>query len=340
MAKLFRKGRFNFFAGKGLGQYLLYIAIEMVLVIAGILIALNINNLNERSKEQAKAHLILKELQRDMLVNFKDLEEHIENLELIDSLIARVLTEQVTWEDYLTNPRYSSLVVSYNNISFKENAFKNLERYLDYFGPEYDSLLPQLESLYHDEISAIEDMEKRISDFSIGTIEKWSEDFVWFRFLGTPQMPEEAQSYFLESPYYLNSVHTYRTYSSQNLLRMLRRLQVSIAQVYLSVDAHLEKDEPSDDSFRSFYQKPEPGQLKSWLGDFILGEANTFSIKADGNEQLKIILPGKIELGLYLRNDSTLYCPDQNFEIRRNEKKEVFVLLAGRRIKLREGGDS
>tara|TARA_R110002050_G_scaffold194708_2_gene329509 strand:- start:22686 stop:23708 length:1023 start_codon:yes stop_codon:yes gene_type:complete len=339
MAKLFRKGRFNFFAGKGLGQYLLYIAIEMVLVIAGILIALNINNLNERSKEEAKAQLILKELQRDMLVNFKDLEEHIENLELIDSLIVRVLTEQVTWEDYLTNPRYSTLAVSYNNISFKENAFKNLERYLDYFGPEYDSLLPQLESLYHDEISSIEDMEKRISDFSIGTIEKWSEDFVWFRYLGTPQMPEEAQAYFMQSPYYLNAVHTYRTYSSQNLLRMLRRLQVSIAQVYLSVDAYLEKEEPAMDSFRSFYQKPEPQQLKSWLGNFSLSEANTFSIKADGNEQLKIILPGKIELGLYLRNDSTLYCPDQNFEIRRNEKEEVFILMGERRIKLKKVGD-
>ena len=271
-----------------------------------------------------------------MLVNFKDLEEHIENLELIDSLIVRVLTEQVTWEDYLTNPRYSSLVVSYNNISFKENAFKNLERYLDYFGPEYDSLLPQLESLYHDEISAIEDMEKRISDFSIGTIEKWSAEFVWFRYLGTPSMPEEAQSYFLESPFYLNAVHTYRTYSSQNLLRMLRRLQVSIAQVYLSVDAYLVKEEPAMDNFRSFYQKPEPQQLKSWLGDFVLGEANAFSIKADGSEQLKIILPGKIELGLYLRNDSTLYCPDQNFEIRKNEKDEVFVLMGERRIKLKK----
>jgi hypothetical protein len=80
--------------------------------------------------------------------------------------------------------------------------------------------------------------------------------------------------------------------------------------------------------------------LKSWLGDFILGEANTFSIKADGNEQLKIILPGKIELGLYLRNDSTLYCPDQNFEMRRNAKGEVFLLMGEQRILLRTESDS
>ena len=82
MAKLFRKGRFNFFSGKGLGQYLLYIAIEMLLVVAGILIALNINNRNERAKEEEKVQLILKELQRDMLVNFDDIERSIESLEL------------------------------------------------------------------------------------------------------------------------------------------------------------------------------------------------------------------------------------------------------------------
>lgn len=335
MAKLFRKGRFNFFSGKGLGQYLLYIAIEMLLVVAGILIALNINNLNERAKEEEKVQLILKELQRDMLVNFDDIERSIESLELSDSLMSLVLNKKLTWDDYLNNPRYSSLIVSYNNLSFKENAFKSFERYLDYFGPEYDSLLPQIEALYHDETSAIEDMQKRISDFSIRTIEKWSEDFVWFRFLGTPQLPDEAKTFFLESPYYLNAVQTYRTYSSQNLLRMLRRMQMKIAQVYLSVDAHILREEAPKKNFRSFYQKPEAGQLKLWQGKYSLNANNNFSIEADGADQLKLALPADIDLGLYLRNDSTLYCPDQNFEFRRNAAGELFLLLGEQRLKLK-----
>jgi hypothetical protein len=182
-------------------------------------------------------------------------------------------------------------------------------------------------------------MEKRISDFSIGTIERWSEEFVWFRYLGTPQMPEEAQDYFLNSPYYLNTVHTYRTYSSQNLLRMLRRLQLKIAQVYLSVDACLDQDGPAANSFRSMYQKPRPQQLTSWVGNFVLGETSTFSIKEDGSNQLKIILPGNIDLSLYLGNDSTLYCPDQNFEIRRNKQEEVFLLMGEQRIELKQQSD-
>lgn len=112
MAKLFRKGRFNFFQGKGVGQYLLYILLEMVLVVAGILIALEINNANEVRKEQEKTTILLSQVERDLRINLKQLEDIQETLEQRDSIMAILLKGELSWPEFKANPVHSVLIAS------------------------------------------------------------------------------------------------------------------------------------------------------------------------------------------------------------------------------------
>jgi hypothetical protein len=61
------------------GKYMKYAIGEIILVVIGILIALQINNLNENRKDTVKEQVVLKQLQEDYLSNLKQLEEKMES---------------------------------------------------------------------------------------------------------------------------------------------------------------------------------------------------------------------------------------------------------------------
>ena len=62
MIKFFRKIRQNLLSEGKTGKYLKYAIGEIVLVVVGILIALQINNWNEKRKIKQKETIVLKEL--------------------------------------------------------------------------------------------------------------------------------------------------------------------------------------------------------------------------------------------------------------------------------------
>ena len=76
MLKFFRKIRYDLMGKNKAGKYLKYTIGEILLVVVGILIALQINNWNETQKGKVKATTILEDIRSDM---HKDL-QNIENM--------------------------------------------------------------------------------------------------------------------------------------------------------------------------------------------------------------------------------------------------------------------
>ena len=66
MIKFFRKIRFNLMSENKSGKYLKYAVGEIILVVIGILIALQINNWNENRKQNIKERFILERLLIDL----------------------------------------------------------------------------------------------------------------------------------------------------------------------------------------------------------------------------------------------------------------------------------
>ena len=308
MAKLFRKGRFNFFQGKGIGQYLIYVVLEMVLVIAGILIALEINNANEAKKESEKIQTLLEIVNRDLHQNLDQLDEVIIALEAKDSLLSILLSDTLTWEEFKANPAYSVLIVSYTTFRFQDNGFQNLIRAGDYFNKSYDTLIPQLEDLFVDDYERIQDINKRVSDYAIHTIEEWEERHEWFRALGSFKMPEAAEAYFMKDPYFLNKAQTYRTYSSLNLLTMLIQAKYSTIEAIIGVSQKLR---PKEDPYEEFSDYLQEFRIEDWSADTGYYKLNpAFSVHLfieDG----KLMVQGSRQQAVkfYVKNDSVLYNP-------------------------------
>lgn len=94
MIKFFRKIRQQLIAENRVSKYLLYAIGEIVLVVIGILIALSINNWNERQKDLAQEQLILKQLRTEYQSNLAQLDEKVLMREE-GSLAGRVLLDQI-----------------------------------------------------------------------------------------------------------------------------------------------------------------------------------------------------------------------------------------------------
>ena len=78
MIKFFRKIRQKLLSENRVSKYLIYAIGEIVLVVIGILIALAINNHNEKKKNIAREQVILKQLKTDYQANLLQLENKIE----------------------------------------------------------------------------------------------------------------------------------------------------------------------------------------------------------------------------------------------------------------------
>ena len=69
MIKFFRKFRQRLLIEKKFSRYLIYAIGEIILLVIGILIALQINNYNERRKDRIKEQIVLKNLKEDFSAN-------------------------------------------------------------------------------------------------------------------------------------------------------------------------------------------------------------------------------------------------------------------------------
>lgn len=79
MIKFFRKIRQNMIKDNKVGKYILYAIGEIILVVIGILIALNINNKNEANKKRTQELHYLKNIKSDLQMNISHIDTYIDS---------------------------------------------------------------------------------------------------------------------------------------------------------------------------------------------------------------------------------------------------------------------
>ena len=90
MIKFFRNIRKKLAAENNVAKYLRYAIGEVVLVVVGILIALQINNWNEESKTSNLETKILKELHSNLTLDLKEIHDDIESMDEINKACKKI----------------------------------------------------------------------------------------------------------------------------------------------------------------------------------------------------------------------------------------------------------
>jgi len=122
--------RKNSIAGKRFRNYILYALGEIILVVLGILIALQINNWNNQEKLEAKELAYLKDIRENLLHDYENLETYLIynklKIALLDSSIVLVASNQPVVEVARTMNRRMPELTTYRYFYPRRTAFDNM----------------------------------------------------------------------------------------------------------------------------------------------------------------------------------------------------------------------
>ena len=168
MITLFRKIRQRLLTDNKFSKYLLYAIGEIALVVIGILIALQINNLNEVNKNKAKIRSSLIALSNDLVQDTLLIKEGlpfiIEQYHLNESLRARVAKPNATVDTLLHimrhefNPNWSVQII-YNTNTYNSINQTGLIEDLS------DPLKNSIKNFYNKKFSLKDRVEKTTNDY-------------------------------------------------------------------------------------------------------------------------------------------------------------------------------
>lgn len=110
------------------GRYLSYAIGEIILVVIGILIAVQLNNWNQKRISDAKIEKLLDKVEEDLIHNVKLTNEIIDYYYMHDSLSRIVIGGKLTMDDYYSNRSLGNLLLQFSIMNIiTENIDKLLE---------------------------------------------------------------------------------------------------------------------------------------------------------------------------------------------------------------------
>jgi len=127
MIKFFRKIRQKMLIENKFSKYLLYAIGEIILVVIGILIALQINILNQAKKDRAYEVKMLSEIEKGLQLDLSNLHEHYETYTILKTTV-----------DHFTNLTNDHVIF---DESMQSKLWKlNLGKYLQFNRGPYDAM--------------------------------------------------------------------------------------------------------------------------------------------------------------------------------------------------------
>jgi len=117
-------------AGKRFRNYIFYALGEIVLVVIGILIALQINNWNNERKQEAKEEAYLKDIRENLLHDYQNLEDYLVynklKIAMLDSSIVLIASDKPVIEVARTMDRRMAELTTYRYFYPRRTAFDNM----------------------------------------------------------------------------------------------------------------------------------------------------------------------------------------------------------------------
>lgn len=225
MANLFRKLRARALSrSQRLTNYMLYALGEIILVVIGILIAIQVNNYNEEKIRASVFSSQLQVVERELLLDLQELEDILAHYNRTDSIMRLVLNERLTAADYRHNTDLKSLLASVYPLDPHTHGIDDVTAHMDDIPAKYTSLT----GLLNDTpvaIAHILDRQKEVMEYMLEVNKGWSEQYDWFRYLQKDTITEPQIRYLLEDPIYKNKVTYFQIITTGNLLFHLRAYQ-------------------------------------------------------------------------------------------------------------------
>ena len=245
MIPFFRKIRKKLADDNQFLKYSRYAIGEIVLVVIGILIALQINNWNEGKKSDEKLNLLLVKVQNELLYNIKAANFLIEEYRGIDSLIYKVINRKLTSDDYFSSTSLMHLGTSYMTFKSIDEDYKSLIQFDGEISKQQDSINEDLKVLYTRNTRLVERDERgmipRYEDFQKKI--KYEKD--WYpNMFADIKYTDDMVLYLMTDPFYFNHIVDVQNYALDNHFHSILFFRNKALDIYkeISDNVNLKKD--------------------------------------------------------------------------------------------------
>ena len=271
MIKFFRKIRQRLLSENKFSKYLLYAIGEIVLVVIGILIALNINNSNQERINEAEIKSILKEIQQDLKSDIER-SKQIFDFYIEDDSIAYLISENKTVYDNYKLESIGNYRLGYTYVDFviNSNGYDNYVKNLDKVPEKYQSIHKDLKDLYMRKKSNIEVYNLRIRETVYKNIDDSWKQNDWKLLERKGIVTDEAINYYLNNPQYKNLVGKYME-DREGIVQASQDYQFKALETYIKIQELMESTD-SIPSIMDVVQKTE-NLRKSVVGTYKIKDA-------------------------------------------------------------------
>ena len=247
MLRFFRFIRQKLLSENKFSKYVIYAVGEILLVIIGILIALQINNRAELRKTEAKIDKLFENVLEELDAGIESTTELGMDYFVFDSL--QYIIDDQTIEDY-KDPNKTflfSLTTRINSVQLNQDAFDNLMANRDDIPTKYEEVTKKLIQLYEAK-STVDTYDEKMDQLVYKTLTERSENYEWFAFADSTHLDAMAD-YLLNDFRYKNEVVNYRIYGIFNQLYIAMRFRIGSFQLYEEIAELLGKS-TQPDSYR------------------------------------------------------------------------------------------
>ncbi|NND94280.1 MAG: hypothetical protein HKN45_05400 [Flavobacteriales bacterium] len=203
MIKFFQKIRQRLLTESKFSKYLIYAIGEVILVVIGILIALGINNQNQKRLAEEQVNAQFQEVKRDLIINLFMTglvqDWYIER----DSLKNNIMADRYTADDYRTtvNPRSTRVAFNYKRFDIQRDGYDNLLNQVTDIPAEYEGLVKRLGYLYTFWQTNVDESNESMRLNREARFKQLFETKDWYgQYRYSGEMNDEGLNYYLEDP--------------------------------------------------------------------------------------------------------------------------------------------
>tara|TARA_R110002073_G_scaffold4213_1_gene27951 strand:+ start:91787 stop:92809 length:1023 start_codon:yes stop_codon:yes gene_type:complete len=211
MIKFFRKIRQNLVSKNKIGKYLLYAVGEIILVIIGILIAINLNQKSEQKKTEARIDAVFEDLLIELKSDINQSTNLIRIYRTKDSLASLVLNTTLSYADYAAenSDQLWRIATSFGNFDTSNKAYDLLMTNVDAIPDKYDKVLVALDKVHNRYKPNVDLYNEKVWQLVSKNLDDFEENYEWYN-ASDFKKSAEAINYRLNNFQYKNKVKRYR----------------------------------------------------------------------------------------------------------------------------------
>ncbi len=187
-------------------RYFLYAIGEILLVVIGILIALQVNNWNEQNKEQEELVSVYAMIGENLKSDIIIIDGLLNTMMPVENYFKMVLHDEMTMEIYIECMECRDIMNGYPDISLEQRGYTLLSQFDNFSRMKDDSLFIAINDFYRYYITEIE-VDISVIGIAYENNQKyWIDNYPWFSAWLMSTSDTDHINYMLNDPDYKNRV--------------------------------------------------------------------------------------------------------------------------------------